>query len=376
MSFFMMNPQEIETLMKHCSLQTEDGSDTDVTILLAKYFESKKKELTLGYTNNSTMATQLFLPYFSGVEEFKKVFCSIHHEKILELSKCIEDSNYTLDELLTTLLSEKKDSTQVQLKAVIITLQKQYSKILEMCDTRMYFSNQFEGLLHVYENIYFDITVFFTNRANRRMQRISSMELYPLARQIKEYDFTYQYPVVETSVFLIRQAIEVHVKNALGIKKTGNNNKQEIGIAQLIQFLKNRISDNDMAIGINVDILQLINRWTNEYIHTGSYNCPYWYIEIIIDYLSNFFFVPEEIFGLYPVETYYSNRSIFIEKSYFIASKKNTDESPEISKNDARIADALNQSNGDGVIAVTKKDIEAINNWVKQEGRKKRQLNL
>lgn len=88
--------------------------------------------------------------------------------------------------------------------------------------------------------------------------------------------FAYEYNKGITP-FVIRHAIELKIKyEMLGIDHVICKNSEgmlvqaNIGISQYIDFLKNEGSNFfEFPPDVNIDNLQIVNRWSNNYIHTG-----------------------------------------------------------------------------------------------------------
>lgn len=88
----------------------------------------------------------------------------------------------------------------------------------------------------------------------------------------------YEYEAKVTP-FFIRHAIELKVKcemlginKAIRIKKDGTLVPVSIGISQYIDFLKNEgQSLFNFPANVNIDELQIVNQWSNNFIHTGEH---------------------------------------------------------------------------------------------------------
>lgn len=82
------------------------------------------------------------------------------------------------------------------------------------------------------------------------------------------------------AVFQIRQAIEVRIKNALGIhilRRKSNYDQLKITPDVFIEFIYSR--PTQITIEVDKNVLQKIHSWTNLYIHTGFMPQAYkiWY---------------------------------------------------------------------------------------------------
>ncbi|HAS6741059.1 TPA: hypothetical protein GRI37_21340 [Vibrio parahaemolyticus] len=91
---------------------------------------------------------------------------------------------------------------------------------------------------------------------------------------------------------LIRQAIEIKIKNMIGMEKvTGRNGEFKlVPISKLLRFFK----DNQELVEFSIPIehLESINSWTNEFIHTGVPNLCWQSFEAI-DILHEWFTIKD-----------------------------------------------------------------------------------
>lgn len=88
----------------------------------------------------------------------------------------------------------------------------------------------------------------------------------------------YEYEAKVTP-FFIRHAIELKVKcemlgidKVIRIKKDGTRVPAIIGISQYIDFLKGEGQNLfDLPLDVNIDEVQIVNQWSNNFIHTGEH---------------------------------------------------------------------------------------------------------
>lgn len=97
---------------------------------------------------------------------------------------------------------------------------------------------------------------------------------YPGAQSHLMYEYE-----AKVTPFFIRHAIELKVKcemlgidRVIRIKKDGTSAPANIGISQYIDFLKDE-SQNlfDLPSEVNIDAVQIVNQWSNNFIHTGEH---------------------------------------------------------------------------------------------------------
>ncbi|EFM12043.1 hypothetical protein PaecuDRAFT_0723 [Paenibacillus curdlanolyticus YK9] len=323
MGYYNLDPNDIsELISSFLEKNNKQNLQLDeVTKMFEEYFEMKANETYPQYANNYPPKTLALLhSYHLNREEFLKTFELIHNEEIQNLKSKVTKNKYTISGILRVLLNDETcNDLEVQSIAAICSLNRLHKKIIDYTSTSLFYSDTFEGLINTYGNMLFDAECL-GGFSSRRQSRLVSMEIFPLSRQMIEYNFTYQYPVVESAVFLIRQAIEVQIKRGLGIlylkRNKSNGSLADVPITQLIKYIKKEISNKRIALSVDINILELINKWVNSYIHTGIFNYPLWYIEWIQFYLNDFFYVQKAISNLYESSEFNSNASIFAERNY------------------------------------------------------------
>lgn len=131
-----------------------------------------------------------------------------------------------------------------------------------------------------------------------------------LFRRFIEHNHIGSFPIQATSIFLIRQAIEVKLSNCFGISRIINNNGKIIKIQPILFIELIKIGGDKINFPIETSVLRKIYDWTNAYIHYGF--IPYiWEIEWALHILKPLFTDPAS-------NTQYSLRSpVSIEHSFY-----------------------------------------------------------
>jgi hypothetical protein len=161
--------------------------------------------------------------------------------------------------------------------------------------------------------------VFFTSHANRRFQAIPGLELFPIAKDLVNYDISNSISLAPTSIFLIRQAIETHFLQSFGLEKLElmrEERSSPIPFSNVLGCFRTLFKKKKICLCVNIYIVDKIYRWTNRYIHTGQFCYPYWYLSLIIDYLNDFFMESQEMYPLYSKKICSLVESIYVEKDY------------------------------------------------------------
>jgi hypothetical protein len=325
MGYYSLDPEDVSRIIGEYLQTNHTDSVTlnDINKIFMDHYQKESVSAYLRYANNyPSKFLHLLNAYHQNKDEFEKTFKSLHTEEIQKLKLNVTKKKYKIKLIIKAMLNDENcEKLEVQSIAAICSLNRLYTKIFEIISTSLFYSDYFEGLLNAYGNVLFDIECL-SGCSSRRELRGANSEIFPLSKQMMEYNFTYQYPVAESAIFLIRQAIEVHIKRGLGIKslqnniKSNNSSKQDVPISAIITFLKQGIEEKKIALSIDIRVLRQINKWSNSYIHTGKFNYPFWYVEWIQNYLNNFFYVHEDIKKLYKSIEQNISASIFVEKDY------------------------------------------------------------
>ncbi|ODP27435.1 hypothetical protein PTI45_03145 [Paenibacillus nuruki] len=296
-NYYSLEPTEVVEIIKtYINCSNKEFSDTEISDLVSEHLLSKANLIEKQQAHVFDSLHMLLLrAYHRGIKDFKSMLDDIHTLNEDRLKKDISISEYSKYSILNDMLSEQRiNNLEIQKLAALVSLKRLYSSLISEIELGHFYFSQFEGYIQTYANILFDVDVLLGG-SFRRNQKIANLELFQLAKNMLNYDFNHQMPVVESSIFLIRQAIEVQIKESFGItgrKKNsqGDNRESYLKISQLLDFLITEVKNNKLAIFINPILLKKINKWLNNYIHTGSMNYPFWYIEWIQNYLNDFFY--------------------------------------------------------------------------------------
>ncbi|TYT75682.1 hypothetical protein [Desulfobotulus mexicanus] len=207
-----------------------------------------------------------------------------------------------------------------QVKAI----QKKIQKFKE--NDNIYKSHRMYGLLQFLKEIYTDSESFFPileaskgikpESSIKRSNFITSGEIYGLADNIRygSFKITNQRVSIATSIFLIRQALEVKLFCALGIDNIQNTDGSIVKLTpdRLVDFYFNHSENIIMPKTITKSVIKKIHSWTHNYIHTGIL-INHWLIDFALELLSPLMGlkVDEE------AERFHINGGISIKKQYY-----------------------------------------------------------
>lgn len=197
--------------------------------------------------DDNTVAESLFIK----IPKFKDIKLHIKYEfyALLKSTKRINNqiirqskkNNRSLSEEITLLLKYVKESVEfVRWSEKRLSIQHSF--------TNSYF---IRGTLHPME-LYWASLVLFQNKCN--YQKYSNLTLHP------------------TSVFLIRQALELRLRNIFGIDDIidENGNYLHATSSLFIEILNQGLKDNLIQFPIKISIIKKIFEWTNYYIHNAK----------------------------------------------------------------------------------------------------------
>ena len=161
---------------------------------------------------------------------------------------------------------------------------------------------------------YFDKTIVILPLTRRKL--LYSYESYAASKMINDHNFNEDafgsYSIRPAAIFLIRQSIELRLKNSLGIYSIATKEGKLLKIPRLYDYLLEFITTNKKYIVLPVkpSILLKIYRWTNGYIHRGALNYN-WNIEMAYTLLDPLFTEG------YKDDTWYKYGSIKIKRDFY-----------------------------------------------------------
>ncbi|WP_411347066.1 hypothetical protein [Paenibacillus sp. WLX2291] len=319
-----MEPQDVVKIVsKYLSsnLKVESNEDDILESVNQYLLERASLTITQQYNNYPSKTMRLLVAYYSGIEQFKEELENIHEQAKKELESRMTSTEYCKSSVLKDILNRREKNINLESIAAFVSLNRAHALLLNQIKETFFYSPLFENSIHFYCNLLFDVDIL-VGGAIRRTQKHANLEIFSLAKNMINYTFNYQMPVVESSIFLLRQSIEVQVKLSLGLTglKLDTDGLEEkdsrLTISNLLHFLKEKWHQKKIGLFIDPDMLITINRWLNNYIHNGKMNYPFFYIEWIQDYLNDFFYPMSLIKEIDKDFNTDLLKTIFIDKSY------------------------------------------------------------
>jgi hypothetical protein len=198
------------------------------------------------------------------------------------------DDNVDFNELVIKLFSNEFTDEEEYLKYNLlgykISLHKTIEEFKRDIENNYYLVDSTENMLEFIEKLIFDFNSIYTKNCSRRKRVMPGMELLPVYEETIKGYLTSDFAKPATSIFILRQIIEVKIKRTLGISCVKNANTGEnkiVNISILLKYIKEKENMKEIISPVDIDMLVAINKATNQYIHTGNfYNIMSWHEKI------------------------------------------------------------------------------------------------
>ena len=178
-----------------------------------------------------------------------------------------------------------KHSIKIHLIAIILSADRYYSKISQHLKNQDFTTHVYNELLLFNELVRETIQFLNWNQyhikgypAGYHMDKrmvLHSAEIFSASKMLLRNKIIEKnmgdFVVRPTSVFLLRQSIELRLKNAFGIYKLTDMNGKSIKFPTsriLFQLIKD--DPNSIIFPIKISLVEKIYKWSNYYIHLGT----------------------------------------------------------------------------------------------------------
>ncbi|MDP8210897.1 MAG: hypothetical protein P9M05_08785 [Candidatus Stygibacter australis] len=225
----------------------------------------EKDKFWVYYSKYQKLIVDIFTENFGKMKSYKKE--DVAHQIFLKKIKSAKVySKYTIIAITESL---------ERIKSGIVNCYEQ-----DDCDTLI-------GVLRLLSDLLFDSLIFF-NKSNlfyksekiefgvSKSNSISSSDAYSasmkLFKEVVNRNSSEIVAIRYTSIFLIRQSIELKIKNVLGIVNITDQNGEAIPIKQkiFVEFIKD--NSDKITFPIDYKVMEKIYEWTNLYIHHGIFD--------------------------------------------------------------------------------------------------------
>lgn len=292
--------------------------------------------------------TNFLMYYLNYINEndffdiFNRLYNKSKNEIINRISKLpINKKKYNLKQIAKKVFNDDKRELKmyykVQTEAMMYVFEDYYNIICEYDNQKNIYNNQkFNGLLKYYSYLYGNILMLLSEIESKNgikpireviiKNRVNSFETFNSSMLLKN-DLNPFSPLLSfnSSVFLIRQSIELKLKNILGIDytiNTDNGNLICIPGDKLLDF----VFDNpniEIPNTLEKDIIRNIHKWTQIFIH-GGFITNIWQIHIAHKILfplfePNYHMNTWSIYGSVKIKKYYYDNELENELISYLA---------------------------------------------------------
>lgn len=266
-------------LIYYCYYIPESEFFNDFDRLYNKSLDEIKQRIDKIYNN--------FKPY--NIDHFSN--------QIFEIELKIKNTDTDKD------IKQKLDNYyKIQFSGMLYVFEDIYNEINKYrCKSNFYKYENFHGLLRYYKNLYININMILHDAESKkgitssqhisRDNRIEGKYSFESSKRLKmDLSSFHELYSFNASVFLIRQSIELKIKNALGIDYIFNDQllMEKIPGDIFIEFIYKNNQIDFPNIQIQKSILKKIHKWTNYFIH-GGFVVYIWQIHIAHKLLEELF---------------------------------------------------------------------------------------
>jgi hypothetical protein len=234
-------------------------------------------------------------------DKFKELFGSLFGKYKIEIDKKIKtifpkftystDLEYIGEQIFTLEVKELDVFYKIQFSGMDIVIQRYFSELLNLTQNRDFYENiDFIGIMEYFKFLIIDSIILVSDceeqhgiRPSRQMGKqniLSSADSYRSSVNMKLFSSAWSsLSSFNASVFLIRQSIELKIKNALGINFIQDSNGAMLRIPG-DKFMKFFFDNKEIELpNIKKSIVRKIHNWTQYFVH-GGYVLNLWQIDI------------------------------------------------------------------------------------------------
>jgi hypothetical protein len=283
------------------------------------------------------------------IDLFKKYMDEINGRILTMFPKMTFHANLEhIGEQVFTIEVGKKDFDnfyKIQFCGMIIVIRKYYSELLKFTESKGFFNDaNFCGDIEYFKYLIVDSLILIADceiqhgihpaRQMSKQNILSSNDSYTSSLRMKlDLSAWSSLSSFNASVFLIRQSIELKIKNALGINFICDNTGRMIKFPgdKLMEFF---FSKSEIELpNIKKSIVRKIHNWSQYFVH-GGYVLNLWQIDIAHDLLNPLFDKGERngslsIYGGVKIKKEYYETNFkkdleeFIDKNFFNFQREN-----------------------------------------------------
>lgn len=237
----------------------------------------------LALSNNYHSSLAILL---DGYQTDKEKFFNLLNRQNDDILKKIAEKHLPIDnsckDLADIKLAEEIFTENCSLRYKLIAAERSLNRIYQLLkdEEKYYFDTEYyEGLIYLFGNIFFDIESLISTAHRRTLQDVGR-DIFKLSKDLLRTYCMPNAPVIPTTIFLIRQTIELSIKrlfNFISICQKNTSKDIKIPISKFLEFLSEK--EESLNWPVPISLLIKINKWSNYYIHTGNFRQMYWEVE-------------------------------------------------------------------------------------------------
>ncbi|WP_063563850.1 hypothetical protein [Paenibacillus sp. O199] len=206
-------------------------------------------------------------------ERGDKILCSIEARGI-SIDKTVDLESIAKD-IFKQKKSENPEFMRYNVTAWNMSFEQCMSDLELFLDEHYFLTENIMIQINFIDKLIFDVNDLLNGTRNRRKKILAGLDLFPLYEEtIRGYTIS-EFAKPSSSIFFMRQIIELKLKRAIGIRQAYNKSTkkyEELTMPRLIEFYKKLERKELLVSPVSLDLLRIMIKASNHYIHTGEFN--------------------------------------------------------------------------------------------------------
>ncbi|AQT62167.1 hypothetical protein [Cellvibrio sp. PSBB023] len=259
--------------------------------LVDEYFKEKVENDISLINNFPSHTSQLMRSYTIGLDSFSKKLDELHTDILSKIDNEISvnswPKSYPDEDMARSIFSDVFEP-KVALIAARESLERVKEKFTKI--NNLYNTSYYEGEVYFYSTLLFDAHMLF-GKCGRRSLQSPDMEIFQFSKNLLRNYIYYNTPTIPTTIILLRQCIETKILQTIGVDRFEYDDGSQaiIGVNKLLDFCIDQEKRKLIKAPIKFEFLSLINKWCNNYVHTGNFSHFVWEVEWAHHLLSPLF---------------------------------------------------------------------------------------
>jgi len=278
----------------------KENTEVMLKNLVNSIAKTEYNKLLIDHTRNDIISFLFNFQKFTE-NEFKNIFRSLFDKYNTEINQKIstifpnfkynKDLKHIGEQIFAIEVKDLDNFYKIQFSGMNIVIQKYFNELLSITSNNDFYENEyFKGMIEYFTYLIVDSIILVSDcelkhgiKPSRQMQKqniLRSNESYKSSEYLKVNLSAYSsFSSFNASVFLIRQSIELKIKNALGINFIYDNKGLMLRIPG-DKFMDFFFNNKKIELqNIEKSIIRKIHNWTQYFIH-GGYVLNIWQIDI------------------------------------------------------------------------------------------------